>query len=767
MVNYLKSTSLVALAIAITVGSARTAVAGPIFATETTRISFQALLTDGQGDPLPDGPVNLDFMIYHPITGPVEGPIPVATTISGGVVNVLIPVSRTSWDGSARELGVSVNGDPELAPRIPLVSVPHAMRVDRVESPELTNAVVLGDSGEKGTMTVLRADATTSIEIDGANGLISTKKNGFTRFSADEDGIVSVFNPSGAMAGRLVGDLTGGSFQLNETTAGFPVITASASTGTVRAKQSFDLYDFLSESTAGTFFVDPAGGRLQTFAGATSTALLGGSFSGGGFMEIYQQSGGLGLSLDGDQSVGAGGGDAGGAIKGYNAQGVATFTLTADDGGNSAALLTMRDDVTNSVRLTAKGDGGGGGLNLFNDVGTETVQLDGDEDNAGEIIVFDASGEATVHVDGYDGSNGARLSLGDSTREIFRFDAGTPGASVPGGPQMHVWNPSGSEIFRLNASGTGNDPELSLRNAAGEDVFSFITDDDDSGRLVMKEGPSTRVILDADNDDDGGRLELRWGNTVAAVLDAWSVNGGAGLELYKNGTSGARLLADDGNSGSLTLRRAGAVAAVVDGDDGNDSGRITLYQGGQTGIVIDANQASGNGAYMELRDASGNAKIVLDTDVNGDARVITEELQITGGSDLSEQFEINAAANVEPGMVVCIDPANPGQLVVSNRANDRTVAGIISGAGGVRTGMMMGQKGSIADGRHPVALTGRVYCKVDTSKGAVVPGDLLTTSDLSGHCMKVADHAAAQGAIIGKAMTSPKDGLVLVLVSLQ
>jgi hypothetical protein len=35
--------------------------------------------------------------------------------------------------------------------------------------------------------------------------------------------------------------------------------------------------------------------------------------------------------------------------------------------------------------------------------------------------------------------------------------------------------------------------------------------------------------------------------------------------------------------------------------------------------------------------------------------------------------------------------------------------------------------------------------------------------------MKVVDHAAAQGAIIGKAMTSLKEGtgLVLVLVSLQ
>ena len=81
----------------------------------------------------------------------------------------------------------------------------------------------------------------------------------------------------------------------------------------------------------------------------------------------------------------------------------------------------------------------------------------------------------------------------------------------------------------------------------------------------------------------------------------------------------------------------------------------------------------------------------------------------------------------------------------------------------------MGQAGSVADGEHPVALSGRVYCWADASGGAIEPGDLLTTSATPGHAMKVTDHARAQGAIIGKAMTSLDrgTGLVLVLVSLQ
>ncbi|HZS06469.1 MAG TPA: hypothetical protein VFD58_16640 [Blastocatellia bacterium] len=161
-----------------------------------------------------------------------------------------------------------------------------------------------------------------------------------------------------------------------------------------------------------------------------------------------------------------------------------------------------------------------------------------------------------------------------------------------------------------------------------------------------------------------------------------------------------------------------------------------------------------------------------------DAGEVSVRMLRINGADFAENFDVNvapttdeeeAAPEVEPGMVVSIDPTDPGKLALSNHAYDRRVAGIISGAGGVRAGMRMGQEGTLADGKHPVALSGRVYCKVDASQGAIEPGDLLTTSDTPGHAMKVTDQAKAQGAIIGKAMTGLKEGrgMVLVLVTLQ
>ena len=186
------------------------------------------------------------------------------------------------------------------------------------------------------------------------------------------------------------------------------------------------------------------------------------------------------------------------------------------------------------------------------------------------------------------------------------------------------------------------------------------------------------------------------------------------------------------------------------------------------------NLATLNGSALELRAPDGLLKMTLSANYqgSGDSRLITDELEIKGGSDLAESFDITGGYDVAeplPGIVVSIDPSSPGRLTVSGRAYDRMVAGVVSGAGGIETGLIMGQEGSVADGAYPVALTGRVYVWVDAAYGAVEPGDLLTTSETAGHAMRVSDHARSQGAILGKALTALPEGrgLVLMLVSLQ
>src|SRR5207249_466005 len=109
-----------------------------------------------------------------------------------------------------------------------------------------------------------------------------------------------------------------------------------------------------------------------------------------------------------------------------------------------------------------------------------------------------------------------------------------------------------------------------------------------------------------------------------------------------------------------------------------------------------------------------------------------------------------------------------GKLKLSDQAYDNRVAGIVSGANGINPGIALHQDGALEGGQN-VALSGRVYVLADATSGAIHPGDLLTTSDTPGHAMRVTEHAKAQGAILGKAMSALKEGkgMVLVLVTLQ
>jgi hypothetical protein len=181
----------------------------------------------------------------------------------------------------------------------------------------------------------------------------------------------------------------------------------------------------------------------------------------------------------------------------------------------------------------------------------------------------------------------------------------------------------------------------------------------------------------------------------------------------------------------------------------------------------------GDGAGSDVQLGSLNPNITTVALYNGATgrymSLYTSVLYITGGSDLAEPFEVSGAEAIEPGMVVTIDPDEPGRLRLADTAYDPRVAGIVSGANGINPGLMMKQEGTVADGSLPVSLTGRVYCWADASHGSIRPGDLLTTSSMPGHAMKVKNYKKAQGAIIGKAMTGLKSGtgLVLVLVTLQ
>ena len=228
--------------------------------------------------------------------------------------------------------------------------------------------------------------------------------------------------------------------------------------------------------------------------------------------------------------------------------------------------------------------------------------------------------------------------------------------------------------------------------------------------------------------------------------------------------------------GMLTLDNSGPEPALEVTGSGfflEDDGPLA----GGTGIRVFHDSFTGAGQIFSYDYTMGESKDLLLQVPGGKVGIgtatpattldIDGAVTIRGGADIVERFDI-AEGTVEPGTVVVIDPRQPGDLLVSSDAYDRKVAGIVSGAGGVKPGICLGQEG-VMDGATPVAMTGRVYVRATAENGAIVPGDRLTTAHLAGHAMKATDADRSVGAVIGKAMTSLDEGtgLVLVLVNLQ
>lgn len=234
---------------------------------------------------------------------------------------------------------------------------------------------------------------------------------------------------------------------------------------------------------------------------------------------------------------------------------------------------------------------------------------------------------------------------------------------------------------------------------------------------------------------------IRRGGTSPATSDLglYSLTGGAWMRLVSNNAP-IQFFTDSTNGASASPAA--------------NSAAMTIAANGNVGI--------GTGSPIAKLDIAGVARC--------------DTLEIDAGADVAENYDVapaidgSLAVEPKPGMLVSIDPREIGKLIVTSRKYDRRVAGIISGAGDVKPGLVLAQPGTVADGEHPVASMGRVWCYADADAGGPIEaGDILTTSDTPGHAMRAGDAVLAPGATVGKAMSSLKQGqgLVLVLVSLQ
>lgn len=269
------------------------------------------------------------------------------------------------------------------------------------------------------------------------------------------------------------------------------------------------------------------------------------------------------------------------------------------------------------------------------------------------------------------------------------------------------------------------------------------------------------------------------GNAAASMYITQNTGGVLSLENYESQQRIVlRAMESEGDGGQILVYNAIDEPTIeIDGDSNDDGAVIKIMnQNGDNRVTLlgsRTNNETDDGGAIYLYNSDGDRTMVLDANHGGDSRLTTDEIQLNGGSDFAEAFDILSIGDEvmpKPGMLVAIDPSSIGKLKLTSSSFDYKVAGVISGANGIKPGLYMGQKGTTADGEYPIALAGRVYVKTTLEGGEIRPGDILTSSSRRGFAMRAErSDDRARGAIIGKALTNrdPKSGYVLVLVGLQ
>ncbi|MGX5527047.1 hypothetical protein [Bacillus toyonensis] len=350
-----------------------------------------------------------------------------------------------------------------------------------------------------------------------------------------------------------------------------------------------------------------------------------------------------------------------------------------------------------------------------------------------------------------------------------------------------------SNYWRAPISGDSNTPNtagVSGISSTYNGVLGITTADGHSGVAGVSDTGNGHGIYGRSAQNDGvvGTTKGNGKAGVAGVCDTGNGNGVYGFSKQANGVVGKS--ASDGSAGVAGANDIGNGNGVY-GFSAKNDGILGITKGnGKAGIAGVNEESNGNGVYGRSKNGNGvvgysssniHAGVAGTNDNSAGVGVYGKgsrfagmfegNVHVTGdivlsNADCAEDFDIFEADTIEPGTVMIFGKGN--SLQQSQYAYDKRVVGVISGAGNYKPGIILDKQQSQIN-RKPIALLGKVYCKVDASYAPIEAGDLLTTSDTSGHAMKATDPLKAFGTVIGKAMHPLKEGqgLIPILVALQ
>jgi len=303
-----------------------------------------------------------------------------------------------------------------------------------------------------------------------------------------------------------------------------------------------------------------------------------------------------------------------------------------------------------------------------------------------------------------------------------------PGKAGVAGVNQSTASGGGNGVFGIG-SGNGVFGVSTAATAAGGAGVVGTSDTDGDGVRGFSKSPNRSGVVGTNNDGGTGVLgQVSGANAAVAGLSS-----GTGPGVVGRSTQG------EGVRGESSSEHGGLVGV----NNGSGAGVFAISQ---SGVAV-----HGKGGVLAGRFEG-------DVEVTGDVRLT--------GADCAEDFDIAQFAFAESGTVMVL--GHDGTLQPCYQPYDKRVTGVVSGAGGYKPGIVLDRQAVQAD-RTPIALIGKVFCKVDGDHGAIEVGDLLTTSSTPGHAMKAIDQQRAFGAVIGKALQpcAGVRGLIPILVALQ
>ena len=354
-------------------------------------------------------------------------------------------------------------------------------------------------------------------------------------------------------------------------------------------------------------------------------------------------------------------------------------------------------------------------------------------------------------------------------------------SSVDDGLQVDYTDSYGVYVDQAGAGGFRvDDAPIGLSVVAAESIGVGIGSASDHGVVVAYAGSDAMKVERADG--DGLQVDLTYAHGVHVIDahgDGLQVDDADGDGVFVDNAGGDGVHVDNPGGYGMYVHWAGSDGMLVHAAFGHG-----YHAGGVGGDGLQVDAAAGNG--VQIHHADGNGLRVNSAGLNGVEiwGATYDGVQVNsagrygvqantdgtygfytpdkiyagdGYSDIAEH--VDAVGAVEPGDVVVIDPERDERVVRSTTPYDTAVAGIIS----TDPAMVIGE----SETETPLALAGRVPCKVSAENGSIRRGDLLTTSSTPGHAMKATEPRL--GTVLGKAMGELESGtgVITVLVTLQ